>query len=321
VSIAEAAEPYLQAPPGGLSPLLPVPPGNPLTRQRIDLGEALFFETALSRDGSLSCASCHDPALAFTDGRARAVGIEAREGQRNAPTLLNAAYREFLFWDGRAESLEAQALRPMENASELGNSHEEVVRRLRRNRSYREQFARAFGTDEITIDRVAQAIASFERTLLSGDSDYDRYRAGEPSALTPSQRRGLALFAGRARCTFCHTGELFTDQRFHNTGISWKSAEVSATETIDLGRFDVTARAVDRAAFKTPSLRDVERTAPYMHDGSLATLEAVVEFYNEGGHPNAHLDAFVLPLDLSAGEQADLVAFLRALTGRDSAAD
>ena len=162
-------------------------------------------------------------------------------------------------------------------------------------------------------------VASFERTLLSGDSDFDRYRAGVTSALTDSQRRGLALFSGRARCTFCHDGELFTDQRFHNTGISWRSRDNGAAQTIDLGRFEVTGRNVDRGAFRTPSLRDVALTEPYMHDGSLSTLEAVVEFYDQGGYPNAHLDGFLRPLALSAEERADLVAFLKSLTGRRSA--
>ena len=312
---APQTELHLEAPPRGLSPILPVPDDNPLTRQRIELGRMLFSDKALSRDGTLACISCHDPSRAFTDGRERAVGIDGRVGRRNAPSLLNVGYARSLFWDGRVESLEAQALRPMENPAELGNTHETIVRRLERGRRYRRLFARAFGSPDVTIERVAQAIASFERTLLSGNSAFDRHRLGDAAALGIDARRGLALFEGRARCAFCHEGRLLTDRRFHNTGVSWRTAAEESRRAVDPGRYAVTGRAGDRGAFRTPSLRDVALTAPYMHDGSFGTLTEVVDFYDRGGYENPYLDDSIRPLSLSAREKADLVAFLEALTG------
>ena len=290
--------------------MLPVPQDNPLTVEKVELGRHLFFEKRLSRDGSLACASCHLPDRAFADSRPVAVGIGGMRGRRNAPSLLNRAYGRTMFWDGRAGSLEEQALAPMESPAELGNSHEEIVRRLAASREYRRRFERAFGTERVTIERVAQAIASFERTLLSGHSAFDRYEVfEEEDALSESARRGLALFHGKARCVLCHSGPLFTDESFHNTGVSWRK------EPSDLGRFEVTAQDKDRGTFKTPSLRDVEHTAPYMHDGSLATLKEVVDFYDRGGRNNTNLDAEIRPLGLTPSEKRALVAFLRALGG------
>ena len=312
-------QPYLSRLPTGLNSYLPVPLDNPLTAERVDLGRALFFDTQLSRDGTVSCASCHDPDLAFTDGRSVSVGIDGRQGRRNAPTLLNRGYVRSLFWDGRADSLEAQALLPLSDPDEMGNTHEEIVRRLRRSRSYPGRFAVAFGTETITIGRVAMALASFERTLLSGHSAFDQYRFdGDERALSTDARRGLELFRGRARCSFCHEGSLFTDHHFHNTGVSWLvSSAGPGRQDIDLGRYDVTGRNQDRGAFKTPSLRDVELTAPYMHDGRLPSLGDVIDFYNRGGEENPFLDGFMQPLNLTAREHADLIAFLESLTGTD----
>ncbi len=320
----QRSEPYLSAIPPGLSVLMPVPPDNPLTAEKVELGRRLFFDTRLSRDGTVACASCHVPDRAFTDGRSVAVGIGRARGRRNAPALYNRAYASTLFWDGRAASLEEQALQPMVGATELGNTHEEVVRRLRESHLYRELFtrafgARAFGTEAISIERVAKAIASFERTLLSGDSAFDRYDVGgDEQALSPAARRGLELFRGKARCTFCHRTPLFTDNRFHNTGVSWRHRpplSPAAVDGLDLGRYEVTGRQEDKGKFKTPSLRDVDQTAPYMHDGSLETLEEVIDFYDRGGEPNPYLDESITMLNLTAREKAQLIALLKSLTG------
>lgn len=298
----------------GLNALLPVPQDNRLTREKIALGERLFFEGRLSRDGKVSCASCHVPELAFSDGKARAVGVEGRVGRRNAPSLTNIAYRSSQFWDGRVASLEEQALQPIENPLEMDHSLLAVVRDLNADDSYRKQFALAFGTPQITTERIAHALATFERTLVSGDAPFDRYTEhGDEDELSNAARRGLALFEGKARCRFCHTGALFSDDLFHNTGVSW------GAEPLDLGRYEVTRRDPDKGRFRTPTLRDVARSAPYMHDGSLASLADVIEFYDGGGQPNPYVDPVLTPLELTPSEKADLVEFLGTLSPRETA--
>jgi cytochrome c peroxidase len=311
-----AERPFFSALPPGIWPTLPVPPDNPITIDRAELGRRLFFEKRLSRDGSVACASCHVPERAFTDGRPLAVGVDGRVGRRNAPTLLNRAYAPRLFWDGRAGSLEAQALVPMESPVELGSTHDEIVRRLRSRADYRRLFRRAFGSEDILIERVAAALASFQRTLVSGGSAFDRYAMlGDSSALDVEARRGLELFRGKGRCSLCHDGLLLSDERFHNTGVAWRDGAFR-----DSGRALVTGRLEDVGAFRTPTLRDVDRTAPYMHDGSLATLEDVVEFYVRGGTPNPGLDPALRPLALDPAERRALVVFLRALTAGERSA-
>lgn len=303
-------EPYLRTLPLGPGILLPVPSHNQLTAAKAEFGRKLFFERQLSRDGSLACASCHLPEKAFTDGRTVSTGIDGSLGRRNTPSLLNRAYSRSLFWDGRAASLEEQALQPMINPAELGNTHEEIVRRLRKETSYRRLFQAAYGDEEINVKRVAEAIASFERTLLSGNSAFDRYELlKDEAALSESAKRGLELFRGKANCSVCHESPLFTDERFHNTGVSWGKLPA------DIGRYEITGRHDDKGKFKTPSLRDVEQTAPYMHDGSLKTLEQVIEFYNRGAGPNPYLDGLIKPLQLTAQEKIDLLSFLKTLTG------
>lgn len=307
----DSAPPLLVAVPVGLSPILLVPRDNPLTAARVALGRRLFFDKRLSRDGRMACASCHQPRHAFADRRPVAIGIGGRAGRRNVPSLLNRAYARVLFWDGRMAALEEQALAPLTSPAELGSTIEEIVERLAADSSYVQSFQRAFGDGAITGGRVAQALAGFERTLLSGDSPVDRYETGRVrDALSPAATRGLGLFRGKARCHICHDGALFSDGRFHNTGVSW------ARVPIDRGRFEVTGATVDLGAFRTPSLRDVARTAPYMHDGSFRTLREVVAFYDRGGNPNPNLDGVIRPLRLTARERRDLVAFLEALTGR-----
>ncbi|MBI3982114.1 MAG: cytochrome-c peroxidase [Gemmatimonadetes bacterium] len=295
-----------------MRPTLPVPIANPITREKVELGRRLFLDKQLSRDNSVACASCHIPERGFTDGRPVAIGVGGAVGRRNAPTLLNRAYGRAFFWDGRAATLEQQALLPMVTATELANTHEEIVRRLEERPPYVRRFTRAFGTDQITIERVAEAIANFERTLVSGDSPFDRYDVlRDTMALSPLARQGLELFRGRANCVVCHDGLLFTDEQFHNTGVAWRDGAVA-----DSGRFAVTRRWEDLGAFKTPALRDVALTAPYMHDGSVGTLEEVVDFYDRGGRPNPHLDAAIGPLNLTPDQKGALVEFLKSLTGR-----
>ena len=292
----------------GLDLYRPVPEDNPLTAAKMALGRRLFHERRLSRTGSLSCASCHDPRRAFTDGRQLAHGVDGRVGARNVPTLVNAAWSASFFWDGRAATLEQQALQPVLNPRELGTTPDRVLA-LVRSPEYRPAFVVAFAS-EPTIFDLGRALASYVRTIEAGDTPYDRYLAGDHGALRAAAQRGLVLFNGKARCNACHAGALLTDGQFHNTGVAWRTGELT-----DEGRARVTHRPADRGAFKTPTLREVARTAPYMHDGSLSTLQAVVEFYERGGVPNPGLDGRIRPLHLSAVEKSDLVALLQSLSG------
>ena len=291
-----------------------VPPDNPAAPAKVALGKRLYFDKRLSADDTISCASCHDPARGFADGLPTSVGIRGQRGPRNAPTVLNAALYDTQFWDGRAPSLEEQAKAPLINPVEMGMpSHRAVEEKLRRIPEYKEAFDKVFGGG-ITIQRVVQAIAAFERTLLSGDSPFDRYfYGGDADALSASARRGFELFRGKGRCANCHDLNpfyaLFTDNAFHNIGVGMNKPDP------DPGRFRVTGNPADRGAFKTPSLRNVALTAPYMHDGSQKTLEEVVAFYDKGGEKNPYLDGGIVPLGLTEQEKNDLVEFLRSLTG------
>ena len=272
------------------------------------MGRKLFFDRQLSADGSLSCASCHKPERGFADERPISIGVRQRRGTRNVPSLLNRGFGSAFFWDGRASSLEAQVLQPIDNPDELGSSVAEVVGKLRRDRTYAAEFQTIFGRPVAGVD-LARALASYVRTIQSGDSTFDRFSDGAADALTETERSGLRVFRGRGLCTTCHLGPTLTDERFHNTGVAW-----IGTSYTDPGRAAVTKLDRDRGAFKTPSLRDVARTAPYMHNGSLATLEDVVAFYNDGGRANPHLDRDMFPLKLTPAQSA-LVAFLKTLNG------
>ena len=297
--------------PLGLDPNIPVPSDNPMSPDKIELGKLLFFDTRLSADGTIACATCHIPAKGWTDNRATSAGIRGQVGDRSAPTVVNSAYVAPQFWDGRAASLEEQAKGPQTNPIEMGNpDHESVARRIGGFAGYRELFEKTFGSAGVTPDRIAQAIAAYERTILSGNSPYDRFvAAADKGALSAEQQKGLALFNGKARCVVCHAGPNLTDNRFHNIGVGTQKPEV------DAGRMKVTKDAKDWAAFKTPTVRNIARTAPYMHDGSEPTLAAVVEYYNRGGTPNKNLDPLMQPLGLSAEEKQALVAFLTAVDG------
>lgn len=325
-------------------PVLPAAPAvNPAT---VELGRKLFFDARLSRNGTMSCALCHVPEQGFTAREiGTSIGLEGRTLRRNAPTLINVAYVGQLFHDGRSGSLEQQAWDPMLNAIEMGNPHaQDVIDKLRGLPDYAGLFEAALGGPPDRA-RVAAALAGFERTLVSGNSRFDRWRyGGQADALNPSEQAGFALFAGKARCTACHTvgqkDALFADNRFHNTGIGAQRrddpartfrvqlapgvftqlqardvASVSEPLEADAGRFEVSGIEAERWAYRTPSLRNVAITGPYMHDGSLATLEEVIAFYQRGGIDNPGKDGLLKPLALSAQEQRDLAAFLRSLTG------
>jgi cytochrome c peroxidase len=322
-----------------------IPADNPQTPEKIALGRRLFFETRLSADGSVSCGSCHQPARAFTDGRTTAVGIKGLVGQRNAPSILNTLYFKTLFWDGRATSLEEQALLPIVNASEMGRaSLDDAVAALAADAGYKAQFDDVFGHAPNAAD-LARAIAAYERSELAFASPFDAFAAGDTAALGEAAQRGWALFNGKAHCAACHAPAiepglertLLMDQRFHNTGVGagapgfvglacatqarLKGGElirvdqsVIASSLSALGSFLVTKQTPDIGAFRTPSLRNVAVTAPYFHDGSAKTLWDVVDHYNKGGVANPWLDGAIRPLGLSEPEIGDLVAFLTSLT-------
>jgi cytochrome c peroxidase len=299
------------APPKEPLGLLPItwPADNLYSPAKAELGRTLYFDKRLSADGSVSCATCHDPKFAFTDGAAVSSGIKGQKGGRSAPTVINRAWSLAQFWDGRASSLEAQAIGPMANPIEMGNTHEAIVAALRGIPGYKPLYAAAFGDGEITMDRTAKAIATFERTVLSGDSPYDRWKAGQAKAMSPAAVRGYHVFE-KVQCDACHEGHNFTSNMYSNIGVGIDRPNP------DLGRFEITKDPGDWGAFKTPTLRDVEHTGPYMHDGSMKTLEEVVDYYDKGGTPNKNLDSHVKPRHLRADEKADLVAFLKALNGK-----
>jgi cytochrome c peroxidase len=320
-------------------PSIPIPPDNLQTLDKIKLGRALFHDKRLSADGTVSCATCHRPELAHSDGRSVSEGSGAEKGARNAPSILNAAYLTSFFWDGRRKSLEEQAQDPFTNTVEHGlKDQNALLEQIRDQQEYRVAFHQAFGVDggAISIDHVTKAIAAFERTLVAGNSPFDRYHyGGVKAALPESAIRGLSLFTGRAGCAKCHTigpdSALFTDQEFHSLGVGLKLIEprlaeiakfaferedlaqphgaVSPADIAELGRFVVTRKPTDIGKFRTPSLRNVAVTAPYMHDGSVSSLEAAVdlEVYYRGIESGR-------PLILTPQEKADLVSFLTALT-------
>jgi cytochrome c peroxidase len=291
-------------------PLPPVhaPPDNPQTDTKIRLGHQLYFDKRLSLDSTVSCASCHDPQHGWADTGEVSQGVGGAKGGRNSPSVLNAAHSEFQFWDGRAFTLEQQALGPIQNPVEMKMTMDLAVNRLKSIPGYVKEFQEVFGT-EPNDQGVAKAIAAFERTVVSTDSPYDRYIQGDFSAMDNSAVRGMRLFNGKGHCVSCHSGPYFSDGHFHNVGVGYRNGRDS-----DVGRYKVTNNPKDMGAFKTPGLRGVALTPPYMHDGSEKSLEAAVQFYNRGGVNNPNLDRLMMPLNLTRRDEADLVAFLRALT-------
>ena len=287
-----------------------VPDENPLNADKVALGKLLYFDPRLSKDNTIACASCHNPFHGFTDPAPTSKGVGGKLGGRNSPTVINRLFSKEQFWDGRAADLEDQAHGPLINPVEMAMpKHDEVVKRVKAVMGYAPLFEKAFGSKEITMPRIAQAIASYERTVVSGNSPYDRYVAGDKDALSPSAVRGMEIFNGKGNCKVCHTGFNFSDESYHNLGVGMDKPKP------DLGRFEISKAESEKGAFKTPGLRNIAEGAPYMHDGSDATLKQVVEFYNRGGVKNAWLSKEIKPLNLTSSEVDDVVAFLESLTG------
>ena len=309
-SLLAAAESDAKLPkvPLGL-PAVPVSDDNPMTAEKIELGKMLYFDTRLSRDGKISCATCHDPQMAWTEHKPTSEGIGGVFGQRNSPTVINSAYAPLQFWDGRAGSLEEQALGPIENPIEMGHKLEVMIQDLSKVSGYKERFQKVFD-QPVTKEGVAKAIAAFERTVLSGNSPYDRFKAGDKNALSKAQQRGLQLFEDN--CATCHTAPLFSNYRFYNAGVG------ANKQKPDEGRKDVTKKKSDFGKFRVPALREVANTAPYFHDGSAATLADAVALMAGGGRDNPHLSAQMKAIreaELSAQNQKDIVEFLKGLSG------
>lgn len=327
-------------------PEVPVPADNPQEPGKVLLGKKLFNDKRFSADGTVSCATCHSPDKAFTDGLRVSRGFKGQEGTRNAPTVINAAYYTTQFWDGRVLSLEEQARGPFLNPVEHGlKNFDPILKTIRGDRQYTALFKKTFAAEsgDITIEHVVKAIAAFERTVISGNSPFDRYLYGkEPGAMSDAAIRGLAVFRLKGRCVDCHTigqtSAVFTDNKFHNIGVGFSRISDNLMDIVDafrkkkesgeeldvdiltsaniseLGRFAITLDPSDLGRFKTPFLRNVAVTGPYMHDGSMDSLEEVVEFYNQGGEDNPMLDGGIRPLRLTEQEKTDLVEFMKALT-------
>jgi cytochrome c peroxidase len=299
--------------PFGLPPV-PFPADNPYTKQKAELGRMLYFDNCLSGDDKVSCASCHAIDRGFADPNPLSEGIMGRLGTRHAPTVINAAYNKLQFWDGRVKTLEEQAKGPIANPNEMSMFHdaaisyEECQKRVRKDPKYQQMFREVFGNEDCTVDQIVAAIATFERTVLSGNSPYDRYKAGDKNAMTEEQINGFKIFK-RVGCANCHAEPLFTDGRFLNIGIGMDK------ENPDLGRYVITKEEKDYGAFKVPTLRDVAHSFPYMHDGSQKTLEEVIEYYDKGGIKNKNLHPLMKPLNMTEKDKKDLKAFLIALCG------
>jgi len=299
--------------PSGL-PDLPVPDDNPMTAEKVELGKLLYFDTRVSKDGTISCATCHDPQMGWAEHRPTSAGIKDAEGHpqiggRNAPTVINAAYATSQFWDGREPSLEAQAIGPVGNPIEMGSSMESVIDQFSKIAGYQERFQAVFGTD-VTEEGFAKAVAAFERTVLSGNSPYDKFKAGDEAALDEAQKRGMALFEDH--CNMCHKAPLFSNYGFYNAGVGMDKEEP------DKGRMAVTEEERDLGKFRVPALREIADTAPYFHDGSVEKLEDAVALMAGGGMDNPNLSSAFKGLaaeEFTEEDLADLVAFLNALSG------
>lgn len=295
-----------------IGPLPPatIPADNPQTAAKIELGKKLYFDPRLSGNNWISCATCHNPGLGFADGLPRFLGgPAAKEGGRHSPTIINCAYNEFQFWDGRAATLEEQALGPIQNPNEMFETLDNVVKKLNGIPGYVKAFKDVFGTG-VTADGIARAIAAFERTIVFANSPFDRYMLGDEQAMSEPAKRGMTLFNNKAECIKCHNGPNFTDNKFHNIGVP---ADGPLKE--DLGRYNVTKVDADKGAFKTPTLRNITGTGPYMHNGFFPTLFEVVQFYNGGGGRSENKSPDIHGLNLSGQEVSDLIEFMNALTG------
>jgi cytochrome c peroxidase len=294
---------------GPLPSVVPTPATNLMYKGKVDLGKQLYFDGRLSKSGQVPCAFCHNPATGFADPRQTSIGFGGRLGGRNAPTVYNAAFNPVQFWDGRAGSLEEQAIGPIHNPIEMAETHEAVVPKIAKIPGYQKQFRAVFGKGA-SLQSIAEAIAAFERSVISTNSPFDLYVMGNPKAMSEPAIRGLAIFKGKGRCILCHNGPNLTDNKFYNLGVP----QVGSLK-VDLGRYVVTRLERDKGAFKTPTLRSIIETAPYMHDGVFGTLEEVIEFLDKGGEAGPNVSPLLKPLSLSPEEKKDLIEFLKALTG------
>ena len=306
--------------------LFPPPPVRALDyKAQIQLGKQLFFDVRLSKNKKMSCATCHKPERAFTDGLPLARGLNGKTLKRNTPTLLHVADHDSFFWDGRASSLDAQILEVIQNPDEMNMDLDGLVNRLNQIPGYTAQFMKIYGTG-VTVRGITRSIAAYERTLVTQPSPFDKYLSGDQSAISPPAQKGLELFQGKANCALCHHGFTFTDSEFHNIGIPSLLKQNSPRrfslgkqgkrpQDDDMGRYGITRRREDMSSFKTPTLRNITQTAPYMHNGVFKTLEEVIEFYNKGGIKNPNLDMQMKPLGLTAQEKFHLIEFLKTLTG------
>jgi len=295
-------------PPLGL-PAVNWPTDNPYSAARVELGWYLFFDPRLSANSTVSCATCHPPTHAFAGGGPAPVGVTGKPLRRRAPTIINRAYGLSQFVDGRAPTLEAQISGPISAPDEMGTSPEAAAHAVAEIPGYKPLFERAFNDGDVTFDRIAKAIASFERTLLSGNSPYDRFLNGDKHALSPAAKRGLQIFERSGECSECHNGFNFTNEKFASLGIGPEQSPP------DLGLADITKKRRDEGKFRVPTLREISHTAPYAHDGRFKTLDDVLEFYRKGGQPGPHLDSRIAPFFLDAPAKADLKAFLESLSG------
>ncbi len=283
----------------------PAPKDNQTTTERIQLGKALFFDPRLSGSNWISCATCHNPALGWSDGLATAIGHGMHELARATPTILNTGFNKFQFWDGRARTLEEQAVGPIQAAGEMNQNMEELIDELSTIDGYKVLFEAAYPGEGISEETIGKALAAFQRTVVTTESTFDLWIKGDEDAITASAKRGFELFEGKGRCVICHSGFNFTDDGFHNLGLK--------EEVPDMGRYNVRKVAVLRGAFKTPTLRDVTLTAPYMHNGMYASMEEVIEHYDRGGDVKEHLSPNMAPLNLTKQEKVDLLAFMKSL--------
>jgi len=293
-----------------LPALVPAPQENQATPARIALGKMLFFDPRLSGSGTISCANCHNPGLGWSDGLPYAQGDGMRPLARRTLSIVNVAFNKSLMWDGRITSLEEQVWSPMLAPAEMHGAQRQILLTLKSIPGYVAAFDAAYPGDGITPETVGKAVASFERTVLSRDSPFDRWTAGEEHAISEDAKRGFALFSGKANCSACHQGGNFTDDGFHNLGLK---------DSTDLGRFGIVPVRIAHGAFKTPTLRDVVLISPYMHNGTYRTLREVIEHYDRGGDDKSNIDPNMKPLGLTAEEKQDLVEFLKSLTGRQPA--
>ena len=294
--------------PLGLPPVI-WPADNPYSAARVELGRYLFFDARLSANGKVSCATCHPPEHAFAGGEPAPLGVTGKALRRRAPTLINRAYGRSQFLDGRAATLEAQVVGPVTHPDEMATTREAAAGAIARIAGYQALFERAFGDSEISFDRITKAIASFERTILSGNSPYDRYLNGDKNALSREAKRGLEIFERSGECSECHSGFNFTNEKFASLGIG------PDQEPPDLGLAEISGKSRDEGKFRVPTLREVVRTGPYMNDRRFKTLDDVLEFYRKGGQPGRHLDSRIAPFFLDGRAKADLTAFLESLSG------